>query len=182
MIAVSPKCIIDGSFPDYRRVVPRKLQPCMVGFFSPIQLKALAEIGQELYAHANGGKKSASTGGTLALFSQVGDAPHQCPALVRWVGHRYAYGVLMPTVTDGTGYNSVPEWADIQPIKPGAGRDYAAVRVNPVEGKTAWKACYRPGHGARDMVYVADQCGDITYELEQDAVKAAFEAAEKAFA
>ena len=83
LVAVQARSEIDGTFPDYRRVVP-SMDPKKraTGCFNGNLLSRMCQIGKELGANKNG----------IAVHS---DDPGN-PALVKWEGIDFAYGVVMP--------------------------------------------------------------------------------------
>lgn len=91
-ILTAHRVLIEGSFPDWRRVVPTKeIDPSSRAAFVGFNGKYLADwskVGIEL-----------SRGGNVAAVSiqQVGESD---PALVRWSGHDNIIGVQMPMRTD----------------------------------------------------------------------------------
>ena len=74
--------IIDGTFPDWKRVAKPSFTDTAPAFYAPKYLKAFGDAADEL-----SGKK-----GTAISFAGAADSP----ALVRFSGVEYAYGVLMP--------------------------------------------------------------------------------------
>lgn len=91
---------IDGTFPDWRRVVPViNDEPQQTGNFNAAYVSDFADVGVELSKWAGGARVTPMT-----MLCQRGDAP----ALVRW-GVAPAFGVLMPIRGDADQV-AMPAW------------------------------------------------------------------------
>jgi len=100
VVAVSPKCRIDGVFPDWRRVVPRieftaKTRPA---HFDGALLSTFCDIASDLMKEKDLRGK--------ALVRVLGDV--DSPALVLFSNDDRAFGVIMPV--RGEGSDSLPWW------------------------------------------------------------------------
>lgn len=86
-VAISPGAEIDGTFPQWRRVVPAIDGPGgQPGFFNS---RYLAEMG-------NAGEGFASAAGRGRPPMTLYQAAEGDPALIRWASVEDAFGVLMP--------------------------------------------------------------------------------------
>lgn len=105
-VAISQKCRVDGTFPDYRRVVPRDLlgarnttlgagKNADPGHFDARQLSSLCDVAEML-----------SDARESAVRVVCADA--SSPALILFSGAPYAFGVLMPV--KGAEGCDVPAW------------------------------------------------------------------------
>lgn len=79
---------IDGSFPDFMRVIPRIEEHGSFGAFNADYAADFAEVGKELRKHFNKASR-------VAPMSISGQGNANAPALVGW-GNMPALGVLMP--------------------------------------------------------------------------------------
>lgn len=109
-IGLSPNCLIDGTFPDWRRVLPKECQPTQYPAFASHYLATMAETGVELAKAAThiehqevlAGRKKAADAMTLsspAMRIRAEDAGS--PAMVNWLRIPFAFAVLMPMRADG---------------------------------------------------------------------------------
>jgi len=74
--------IEDASFPDWRRVVPEGGKPGAVDWYNPARLTVFAEAGKAAIGEVRA---------ILINAKEIGD-----PALIRFLGYEYLFGVLMP--------------------------------------------------------------------------------------
>lgn len=79
IVATSPDPFIDGTFPDYQRVIPTIETAGESGCFNPQYIAAFADIAGELDSK-------------FRIFGADPGSPH----LVRFSGCAFAFGVLMP--------------------------------------------------------------------------------------
>lgn len=103
-VAISAKCRIDGSFPDYARVIPTPVfgeKETAPGGFNGQYLADFTKIAIELEKGEN--KSSRGTGTIRLLSSNPGS-----PALIRFCSSEHAFGVLMPVRAKET--FTVPAW------------------------------------------------------------------------
>lgn len=113
-IAISAKCRIDGSFPDWRRVVPQSPMVLEDGatfaHFSGDYLASMGAVGVELEKHFDrySLNPGAGRGVTKALITEP-----TSPALILWDKVPEAFGVLMP-VRGGDAFK-VPAWLNAKP-------------------------------------------------------------------
>lgn len=105
-VAVQAGCVIDGTFPDYRRVIPSTSgTERHADTFNGRYLAAFADIGDILREHKTG---SSCRGGTAMI---VHSHDIGAPALIRWDSVEHAFGVLMPVRSGGTAaQGTVPAW------------------------------------------------------------------------
>lgn len=81
-VASSYDAIIDGEFPQWRRIAKPNLAEIGAGFYNPAYIKSFGDIADELLERKG------------APVSIAGNSLE--PALVRFDNVDYAYGVLMP--------------------------------------------------------------------------------------
>ncbi|WP_159953196.1 hypothetical protein [Rhizobium sp. 18065] len=100
-VAIQHRAIVDGTFPDYRRVIPT---PADAGapWFNPAYLQDFAKAAQEI------GKLR---GQKDAAFRVTGAS--DMPALVQFLNASHIFGVLMPI--RGPQDVTLPSWLDAQP-------------------------------------------------------------------
>jgi len=92
-LATAHKCLIDGSFPDWRRVIPAgEMEPMSLAAFNPKLLADLGAVGARL-----GGGYS-STG--PMYFLRAKGAEGMVPTVVRFSGVGHIFAVLMPMRAD----------------------------------------------------------------------------------
>lgn len=117
-IAFSPDCRIEGTFPDYRRVVPQGAMILKEGdlpaSFSAEYVTAFATLGLDLEGHFDRlpSRSAYSSTGRGILCIHTRDA--RDAALVRWSRVPEAFGVLMPCKAPDTS-NSTPAWFGAPP-------------------------------------------------------------------
>lgn len=107
VVAVSPKCRVDGVFPDYRRVVPKieftdKTRPA---HFDGRLLSTFCDIAADLMKEK--GER------TKPLVRVLGDV--DSPAVVLFANDERAFGVLMPV--RGAGKEALPWWFSTSQIE-----------------------------------------------------------------
>lgn len=90
LVAVAPQWHVDGTFPDWRRVVPRDASPGVSAAFDPVYIRRFADIAEALDAN-----------GKTAV--RIAGADNASPALVQFEGVPYAVGALMPMRTNFDG-------------------------------------------------------------------------------
>ena len=83
-------CIIDGTFPDWRRVMPGQLDATASTSFEGKYLASFAAAGDELAKHEFNGANITTT--------QILSASTNAPAWIRWSGIDDAFGVLIPRI------------------------------------------------------------------------------------
>lgn len=114
-IASSPKAIVDGTFPDYRRVVPKTLgEKSIVGGFNPLYVADFATIAADLAWHFldRKTKRGDTKPCTFRLVAQSEEEPGKSinsPTTVLFSKGLQAFGIIMPTQlpADAPDY---PEW------------------------------------------------------------------------
>ncbi len=108
-VAVSPKCRIDGTFLDYRRVVPQSFAAVGAPAFNGAYLGDFGKVAGDLAAHFGITTNSASVvaNGIRVLPTHDKD-PEGCPALIQFTATDKAFGILM-SVRHKAGA-TVPEW------------------------------------------------------------------------
>ena len=99
-VAAAYSVRVDGSFPDYRHVIPKAYGDAPAPAFASIHLLGMAAIGTELAAHFHdfNAKRSVSLVNrkdVMQIRAEL-DAPDGGPALVTWPACPAAFGVLMP--------------------------------------------------------------------------------------
>jgi hypothetical protein len=118
-IAVSVKCRIDGTFPDWRRVVPQvpMILPAdeSAPSFSGDYLGSMGDIAIALEKHFDRYSNNPSNG--RGIMSTVAK---EClgPSLVLFPKVQEAFGVLMSVRANAAGvvHNQVPEWLNVLPV------------------------------------------------------------------
>lgn len=109
------KCIVDGTFPDWQRVIgSRCVEKPALASYNGRYVADFAKLGVELRAHDNQGYRGSESA------MRVASAETGSPALVRWPGIDFAFGVIMPVRCDLE--HRVPDFLDARP----AVRDDAA--------------------------------------------------------
>lgn len=117
-VAVSPHCVVDGTFPDYRHVIPQKLTDNVAPAFAGSNLASLATIGGDLALHFLGWKApkpgransdQSSRCDALRLLAEDCEAPFSSPVVVMWQCIPQAFAVLMPVRIEG-GEARLPSW------------------------------------------------------------------------
>ncbi len=113
-IGVALGARIDGTFPDYRRAIPRKFKNATVPAFASQHLSDLAAVGTELAAHFFTEFKPKELNITdrkdcVQISAEDCDRPGGSPALVSWFLIPQAFAVLMP-VKGKSEDASLPSW------------------------------------------------------------------------
>jgi hypothetical protein len=101
MVAASTANIIDGTFPDWRRIVPAAMSDTTLAnaaAFNGNYVKAFGVISKELGAHFG------SDGRAMQIALSDGGSP----VVVRWGGIESVFGILMPMRADIRGH--LPEF------------------------------------------------------------------------
>jgi hypothetical protein len=110
---------IDGSFPDYRRVIPKAFSNTITPTFASWYLSELALVGTELAAHFHDFKAKTFEGidrrDAMQICAQEDEKPTSCPALVTWPSMPKAFAVLMPVRSTGS-EAALPDW--YSPVAP----------------------------------------------------------------
>ncbi len=105
---------IDGSFPDYRRVVPRAFKNTTAPAFASWYLSEMAAVGIELAAHFHDFKAKTYIGvdrrDAMQICAEDCDTPSSGPALVTWPSMSKAFAVLMPVRGKTDVAESSPDW------------------------------------------------------------------------
>lgn len=104
-VAIQHKAIVDGTFPDYRRVIPAPAEAAGTPWFNPVYVQDFAKAAQEL------GKLR---GVKDAAFRVTGS--NNSPCLVQFLNSSHIFGVLMPI--RGPEDVTLPGWLDAQPEAP----------------------------------------------------------------
>lgn len=103
---------VDGTFPDYRRVVPKSFGDSPAPAFASIHLLAMASVGTELAAHFHDfqAKRCASAIDRKDVIHIRADKenPTGAPSLVTWPVMPAAFGVLMPVAWKNPA--ELPDW------------------------------------------------------------------------
>ena len=100
-IAISAACKIDGTFPDYRRVVPT---PSPKGVATPFSGKYVADFGKAANELAKIGSSNKYRKGIIRILC----SDINSPALILFDNSPHALGVLMPI--RGEGSHNLPAW------------------------------------------------------------------------
>lgn len=88
-IAMAYNVRVDGTYPDYRRVIPAAFDGKEMPAFNGGYLGYFGEIGADFAEHVSGMRRT--TPGMRILPSDVDSA-----ALIAWPGFDFAFGILMP--------------------------------------------------------------------------------------
>lgn len=107
-VSLQVGCVIDGTFPDWRMVLPRmdseqRIADCFNGSY----VADMAKLGDILAETANPGMRR--SGQPVTIHS----AETGAPALVRWPGIDTAFAVLMPLRGDNPG--TLPAFVNARP-------------------------------------------------------------------
>lgn len=116
-LAVAPgDCMIDGTFPDWRRVVPRNINACSAKgvAFNPELLGRFAAISAAIVNAVD------PTSRTPYRAMTVSAADEGSPALVRWANTPHAFGVIMPMRGDNSLALVLPDYMTSTPQAPQA--------------------------------------------------------------
>ena len=109
-VAFSPNCLIDGTFPDYRRVIQQCLKPCdgavIVPGFNQGYVSSFCDIARELYAVTAAHQKERYFRGNLVITGATrGEA-----ALISFPCSDIAFGLLMPMRVPSDFKPKAPYW------------------------------------------------------------------------
>ena len=107
-VAVSATCRVDGTFPDWRRIIPAPEMKegatlaAMAANFNGQYLSAFAKVAGELETHIDGHASR------KASIMRVVGTDSGSPALILFSANIPAFGVLMPVRGDGA--TAAPDW------------------------------------------------------------------------
>lgn len=106
---------VDGSFPDYRRVVPQTFFDKAAPTFCGKHLASLGEIGFELAVHFHAwvpGKSGSwlDRKDVMRVLPEDCERPEDSPALVLWQTVDAAFAVIMPAKTREGAELRAPSW------------------------------------------------------------------------
>lgn len=123
-VAIATDVRIDGSFPDYRRVIPRAFNNSMAPAFASQYIAELAETGLDLAAHfldftTRGNGNSSDRKDAMQISAEDCDKPEGSPALIVWPLIPQALAILMPARNKGNAA-SLPAWFSHSPVAPAA--------------------------------------------------------------
>lgn len=108
---------IDGTFPDYRRVVPAiDTKKSATATYNAKYLSALATVGAAIAKWNNRASKTFPASLAMTVYSDDANGP----AIIRWEGVDNAFAVLMPM--RGPKPETLPRWF---PVKEDAAKDAA---------------------------------------------------------
>jgi|WetSurMetagenome_2_1015567.scaffolds.fasta_scaffold01778_13 hypothetical protein len=91
--------VIDGTFPDYRRLIPTEVPTGDAATYNPVYMATLQKIGAMLMG----------LGGLIPCIAQNGSAP----AIVGWEGLDDSFGIIMPMRLGNA--PKLPKWAKEPP-------------------------------------------------------------------
>jgi len=115
--------VIDGTYPDYRRAVPRYLpETGSPANFSPIYIESFAKVARELAAESGFGRG----------MIRIATSDSCSAALIHFEVFPDAFGVLMPM--RGGDRTNVPDWLDAQ----GNPEYVLSALWEPHPGRPAW--------------------------------------------
>jgi DNA polymerase III sliding clamp (beta) subunit (PCNA family) len=102
-VAITANCRVDGTFPDYRRVVPNvtNLESYKPDWYNGQYIASFADIADILADHENRIKLATNSPGS--------------PAIVLFSASPHAFGVIMPC--RGSNAANIPEWFNAKPAK-----------------------------------------------------------------
>ncbi|MGO3930847.1 hypothetical protein [Rhodopseudomonas pseudopalustris] len=105
---------IDGSFPDYRRAVPKAFKNVVSPAFASQHLGLICAIGAEIAAHFHDFRPRASTSDVnrldqILITAQDDESPGGGPALITWPRSPAVFMLLMPTRASEI-HGSLPGW------------------------------------------------------------------------
>lgn len=112
-IGLSPNCIVDGTFPDWRRVIPATIAKGNGDALDAYQGKYIAgfaDIGDELAKVANHAR-----GGVMQMRVNE-DGPNRM-AWIHWAAIPHAFGVLMPMRADTVPAADKPTWTSARRVR-----------------------------------------------------------------
>lgn len=113
-LGVSYGCRVDGSYPDYRRVVPKAFSENAAPSFAGKYLGSMGAIALDLAEHFHQWKpaKDASQRDRrdgVRVLAEDCERPNGAPALIQFVSIPQAFGILMPIAVKDTD-TSLPSW------------------------------------------------------------------------
>lgn len=93
-LVTAHKCLIEGTFPDWRRVIPSgEMEPMPLAAFNPRLLADLAAFGKKFVTGSGTGR------GAMYFLRQKGKDGMD-PTLVRFSGIDHVFAILMPMRAD----------------------------------------------------------------------------------
>lgn len=110
-VGVVTKVRIEGTFPDYRRVVPKTFADKGSAGFDGNYLADFGKLASELAVHAGEKNSKCSTSKTnsVRVLYSVKE-PNESPALILFPSHALAFGVLMPCRVPNAKDMNPPLW------------------------------------------------------------------------
>lgn len=105
-IAVAVNVRIDGTFPDYARVIPPAFKLAPAPVMSGLYLASMGEIGADLAQHFTDWSPRDMSIGKDGMSIGVVDA--ESPCLVTWPSAPAAFGIIMPI--RGEASAALPAW------------------------------------------------------------------------
>lgn len=113
-LAAGVNVVIDGTFPDWRRVLPKPGPAVAHDAFASHYVAAFSDIGQELARAAHIAATAKATTRVakpnLTPAMQILSSQKEAPAMVRWFGIEDAFGVLMPVRSFTDSAVALPAW------------------------------------------------------------------------
>lgn len=113
-VAIATDVRIDGTFPDYRRVVPQAFTAEGAPGFQGRYIAAFGDLACELAAHIgrSPGKYDGQSGRSdvLRVFCGEGKNPEGSPALILFPATDIAFGILMPCRVANDIAPDAPAW------------------------------------------------------------------------
>jgi hypothetical protein len=111
-IATAYNVRLDGTFPDYRRVVPKAFSDKGAPGFAGRLLSSFGEIADDLALHMGlkANKRSNDCYSPVRILAQDCDKPEGAPALVQFARCDFAFGILMPVRIADDVKPAVPGW------------------------------------------------------------------------
>ncbi|WP_035670082.1 hypothetical protein [Bradyrhizobium liaoningense] len=111
-IAMAYGVKVDGSYPDYRRVVPQEFTDKGAPGFAGQYIAAFGDIACDLAVHQGlkAGRHSTDCYSPLRVLCQDDKKPEGCPALVLFPRCDFAFGILMPVRIASDAPLNVPSW------------------------------------------------------------------------
>jgi hypothetical protein len=104
VVAQHPYCAIDGTFPDWRRVLPKEDTAPGLAAFSPRYIADFAALATRLRSSR------------VAAISIHSTGPAE-PTFVRFDGCSHVVGILMPVRADDSLNRTAPKWLSATPPK-----------------------------------------------------------------
>lgn len=100
-LAMAYQVRVDGTYPDWRRVIPKEFKGDKMPAFNGGYLGSFGDIGADLAEHIHGMRREAPV-------MQVSPSDVASAALIEWPAYSFAFGILMPMRAPGAG--ALPEW------------------------------------------------------------------------